>query len=127
MASRKRSDLPIHEVLQRAWVPKSKTALLIIRAALVLCADHELNISAFAARCAASAGASPYDIVLTGLATLKGRYHGGQTEAAAAILDSIETVADARDLLGGRFRRGEPIPGFGHPLYPKGIPELLSF
>ena len=53
--------------------------------ALVLCADHELNVSAFVARCAASAGASPYDVVSAALATLKGHRHGGATERLSAL------------------------------------------
>jgi citrate synthase len=112
------SDL--HEVFQRSWVSRDSSAAEIIRAALVLCADHELNVSAFAARCTASAGASPYDVVLTGLATLKGRRHGGQTEAAAALWSSLTSAKAAKTIFYERLRRGEAIPGFGHPLYPKG-------
>ena len=57
----------------------------VIRTALVLCADHELNVSAFTARCAASAGASPYDVVSAALATLKGYKHGGAAERVLAL------------------------------------------
>jgi citrate synthase len=57
----------------------------VIRIALVLCADHELNISAFVARCAASAGASPYDVVSAAMAALKGHKHGGATRAACLL------------------------------------------
>jgi citrate synthase len=68
---------PVHRVLQAAWAPKSGAAADVIRTALVLCSDHELNVSTFTARCAASAGASPYDIVSAAMATLKGYKHGG--------------------------------------------------
>lgn len=111
---------PMHAALQRAWVPRNEAAAEIIRAALVLCADHELNVSAFTARCAASVGASPYDVVLAGLATLKGVRHGGQTEAASDLLDSLAGARAPRSVLAARLHRGERIPGFGHPLYPKG-------
>ena len=57
----------------------------MIRTALVLCADHELNVSAFTARCAASAGASPYDVVSAAMATLKGYKHGGAAERVLAL------------------------------------------
>jgi citrate synthase len=110
----------MHELMQRAWLPRNEPAGEILRAALVLCADHELNASAFAARCAASVGASPYDVALAGLATLKGARHGGQTEAASALLDSLEMARTPKGAFAERLRRGEPIPGFGHPLYPKG-------
>ena len=64
---------------------------------LVLCADHELNVSAFAARCAASAGASPYDVVSAAMATLKGRRHGGATERVSALFAEAETPRRAPD------------------------------
>ena len=71
IAAGRRSSLPAHEALQAAWAPKNRRAGEAIRRALVLCADHELNVSTFAARCAASAGASPYDVVSAALATLR--------------------------------------------------------
>ena len=111
---------PIHQTFQRAWLPRNKGAAEILRAALVLCADHELNVSAFTARCAASVGASPYDVVLAGLSTLKGIRHGGQTEAASKLLDSLAGVRAPKSILAERLRWGDTIPGFGHPLYPKG-------
>jgi citrate synthase len=100
---------PIHT----AWGPKVGE---VVRAALVLCADHELNVSAFTARCAASAGASPYDVVAAALATLKGHRHGGQSERAAAMLLEPRAIESM-------LRRGETVPGFGHPLYPHGDPR----
>jgi citrate synthase len=100
---------PIHTV----WGPKVSE---VVRSALVLCADHELNVSAFTARCAASAGASPYDVVAAALATLKGHRHGGQSERAAAMLREPRAIESM-------LRRGETVPGFGHPLYPDGDPR----
>jgi citrate synthase len=91
--------------------------------ALVLCADHELNASAFVARCAASAGASPYDVVCAALATLKGHRHGGATERLSALFAEVGAPERSRAVLANRLRRGESIPGFGHPLYPAGDPR----
>src|SRR4029077_10899202 len=62
IVARRDSRAPVHRALQAAWAPKRDAVGDMIRAALVLCADHELNVSAFTARCAASAGASPYDV-----------------------------------------------------------------
>jgi citrate synthase len=89
----------------------------------VLCADHELNVSAFTARCAASAGASPYDTVSAALATLKGSRHGGETKRVAALFAEVRTPRRARTAIAGRLRRGDRVPGFGHPLYPNGDPR----
>jgi citrate synthase len=117
------SQAPIHTSLQRAWAPRNAAAGEVIRKALVLCADHELNVSAFTARCAASAGASPYDTVSAALATLKGRRHGGETERVSALLMDVNSPRRARDVVASRLRRGEHLPGFGHPLYPDGDPR----
>jgi len=114
---------PIHRALQQAWSPKRSGVADVIRTALVLCADHELNISAFAARCAASAGASPYDVVSAALATLKGHKHGGASERALSVVRQADSPRSARSAVIERLRHGERLPGFGHPLYPNGDPR----
>lgn len=119
----RKARIPIHAALQAAWAPQSAAAGEAIRAALVLCADHELNVSAFTARCAASAGASPYDTVAAALATLKGIRHGGETRRVSALMAEAGTAGRARDVMSHRLRRGERVPGFGHPLYPDGDPR----
>jgi len=117
------SDGPLHVALQSKWAPKRPEVADAIRTVLVVCADHELNVSAFTARCAASAGASPYDVVSAALATLKGRRHGGEAERVEALLAGLESPRQARAEIAGRLRRGERVPGFGHPLYPAGDPR----
>src|SRR5262249_689372 len=49
----------IDATLARAW-RVGGAGVDLLRAALILCADHELNVSAFTARCVASAGSTPY-------------------------------------------------------------------
>src|SRR5262245_32336038 len=116
---------PIHAALQAAWAPKRPAVADVIRTALVLCADHELNVSTFAARCTASAGASPYDVVSAALATLKGFRHGGAAERVLALASRARSVASARAALAERLRLGDGVQGFGHPLYPDGDPRAL--
>ena len=114
---------PLHRALQTAWAPRRPAVAEVIRTALVLCADHELNVSAFTARCAASAGASPYDVVSAALATFKGFKHGG---AAARVLQMglhTATLKQARATIAEQLRAGHTVPGFGHPLYPNGDPR----
>jgi len=116
-------DAPsLAETLGRGWRPGEIGAGLL-DAALVFCADHELPVSTFAARCVASSGASPYAVVLAGLAALGGIKHGGEIELAEAFLREAEVAGDARAVISGRLRRGERIPGFGHSLYPEGDPR----
>jgi citrate synthase len=119
------AQTPLHRALQRAWAPGRAEVGDVIRAALVLCADHELNVSAFTARCAASAGASPYDVVSAAMATLRGYKHGGAGERVLALLAASETPRHARAQVAARLRRGEQVPGFGHPLYPNGDPRAV--
>ena len=123
VAANSPSDQPIHQMLQALWAPKDPAAAEAIRMALVLCGDHELNASAFVARCAASTGASPYDVVSAALATLKGHRHGGATDRLAALFADAGRPERARVAIAGRLRRGENLPGFGHPLYPAGDPR----
>jgi citrate synthase len=116
------SARPIDAVLAQAWrVPPARRPLL--RAALILCADHELNISAFAARCVASARASPYNIVIAGMAALQGLRHGGASERADAFLGEALAAGDVAQFCAAYLRRGERLPGFGHHLYPGGDPR----
>ena len=117
------SRAPVHRALQARWAPTRDAAADVIRTALVLCADHELNVSAFTARCAASAGASPYDVVSAAMATLKGYKHGGAAERVLALLAETGTLKGARTVIANRLRRGERPAGFGHPLYPAGDPR----
>lgn len=94
-----------------------------INRALVLVADHELNASTFAARVAASAGADIYACVQAALATLSGPRHGGASERIEALVSEIGKPDDTERVVNERARRGEPVEGFGHPMYPSGDPR----
>ncbi len=113
----------IAETLQRGWVPDDPWARRLLDAALIICADHELPVSTFVVRCVASSGATPYAAVTAGLSAMQGVKHGGQIELVEKLLQEVEGSGDARGVLGGRLRRGESIPGFGHQLYPEGDPR----
>ncbi|HVR60441.1 MAG TPA: citrate synthase family protein [Polyangia bacterium] len=98
-------------------------AIRAIDLALTLVADHELNASSFAARVAASTGASLPACVTAALATLTGPRHGGACDRVEALLDEAATLRRPSDVVDRRSRRGEVVPGFGHPLYPRGDPR----
>lgn len=91
--------------------------------ALVLVADHELNVSSFTARIAASAGADLYACVCAGLATLSGPRHGGTLSRIEALLAETGRPDRAHAIIHDRAIRGDEVPGFGHPLYPEGDPR----
>lgn len=105
------SETPLHLLAARAW--RVDAAAEVLRAAMVVLADHELNNSTFTVRCAASSGADLPAVLCAGLAALSGTEHGGHyliakdillREAAAPGTVEIEAIT----------------PGFGHPLYPNG-------
>jgi citrate synthase len=115
---------PIHERLARAWSCGARGADLI-RRSLVLLADHELNASTFAARVAASTGASLSASVLAGLAALTGPLHGGASEAVTRLAGEAERLG-AREAVAARLAFWTATPGFGHPLYPDGDPRARA-
>ena len=122
------TSIAIEERLATGWkVPRRAAGLL--RAAIILSADHELNVSAFTARCVASAGGSPYGAVVAGLAALEGIKHGGLTTRVESMLGAMRGERSGHEALAARLREGAALDGFGHPLYPDGDPratELLA-
>lgn len=118
---------PIHERLGTAWALDPDGADLV-RRALVLMLDHELNASTFSARVAASTGASLSACALAGLSTLSGPLHGAAVSGVLAFLSEAQLLG-AGAAIRARLDEGRALPGFGHPLYPGGDPraaELLA-
>ncbi|KKO62226.1 Citrate synthase 2 [Janthinobacterium sp. KBS0711] len=117
------SALPLHRQMAQAWQADAEQTQLL-RAALVLLADHELNASTFAVRCVASTGASLPAALGAGLAALSGDRHGGGSAAARRMLTQALAAPDARDAIGAFYKTIAPeFAGFGHPLYPRGDPR----
>ncbi|WP_281926911.1 citrate/2-methylcitrate synthase [Roseibium album] len=108
--------IPIHTQIANAY-GASSSAKNLIRAALVLCADHELNTSAFTARCAASTRAPLHAALLSGLGAFAGPRHGAAPDRATAWLAEIQPETDIEEMLADRLARGETLPGFGHSVY----------
>lgn len=120
---------PVHQLLAESWKPGDEGFAELVRAALVVSADHELNVSAFAARVVASTGAHLHATVCSGLAALSGPRHGGATARAYALIADARHAASPHDFIAARWQRGDDLPGFGHALYPHGDPraaELLA-
>ena len=118
-------DTPIDEQIAQAWALSHPRASELIRQALVLLADHELNASTFTVRCAASTGISLYDAVIAGLVALKGPRHGGVGPQASRLLDTL-LAGDAAAIIRERVALGERFAGFGHMVYNDRDPRALS-
>jgi citrate synthase len=110
-------------LLRAMGLPPRRGALRAVNAALVLSADHELNVSSFAARVAASTGADLPACLVAALATFTGPRHGAESARVQALLLETGGPSRARPTLLARLRRGEGLPGFAHPLYRDGDPR----
>jgi len=109
----------LHQRLATAWRLNANGAQ-IIRRALVLMADHELNPSTFAVRIAASTCAPLAACALAGLSTLAGPLHGEAPTRALAQLDQLTAAKDITTEARAMIARGDAIAGWSHPLYPDG-------
>ncbi len=115
----------IHERLAKTWRIEAAKAD-ILRRCLVLTADHELNTSTFAARVAASTGASLAACALAGLSTLSGPLHGGMTLQVAAFVAECRRTGEPRTAAALRLSQGLEVPGFGQQSYPGGDPRAKA-
>ena len=89
----------IEDTLATRWGTKHANAPALLRAALILCADHGSNVSTITARSIASAGANPYSVVLGGLAALdggSGRTEAGDDPRARGLLSLLGARKSAR-------------------------------
>ena len=104
----------------------SAAAVGLLDAALVLLADHELAGSTLAVRIAAAYRADPYGAVGAGFGVLGGALHGAASLAAEAMLVDVAEAGDPARVIDRLLRRGERLPGLGHPLYPDGDPRAAT-
>jgi citrate synthase len=125
MLNRVPSAEPLHLQIAAAWAPDNKHAADLIRRALVLLADHELNASTFTVRCAASTGLNLYDSIIAGLAALKGPKHGGAGVLASQLVKTL-VDKDVAPVVRERVALGERFAGFGHGVYKRGDPRAIS-
>ncbi|RFP15319.1 citrate synthase [Duganella sp. BJB488] len=109
--------------LARAWRRPASEDLL--RRALVLMADHELNASTFATRVAVSTGASLAAGVLAGFTTLTGPLHGGASAEFAQLIAAARQHG-ADEAVANWLASGRPLPAFGHKLYAEGDPRARA-
>jgi citrate synthase len=117
------SAMPLHQQVGQAWSANPAECELI-RRALVILAEHELNSSAFTVRCVASTGADLPAALSAGLAALSGPKHGGSIQTVKAMLDAALVAPDPAQIVANHFPQDGSTPnGYMHRLYPQGDPR----
>ncbi|MCY4373489.1 MAG: helix-turn-helix domain-containing protein, partial [Spirochaetaceae bacterium] len=98
------------QALAAAWnAGDRERAAALIEPALILLADHELNVSTLAARVAASGRASPYHAVLAGLAAVHGTLHGQASTLVTGLLRAVGRPERARGVVEEYLRSRRPL------------------
>lgn len=113
---------PLHEQYVRAWRLRRQAANPI-RQALVLAADHELNMVAFLARVLVSAGAPMAAALLAAMGSTQTSINGGDTAQVELLWDELAASRDRKRLLATRLAEAGGLPGFNHLAYPAGDPR----
>ncbi|MBU1539462.1 MAG: citrate synthase [Alphaproteobacteria bacterium] len=112
----------LHQRLARSWKTPDRDAHLI-RRALVLAADNEMNGAVLAARAAADGGAAPAAAAFAGLLTLAG------SEMMAELTRASDWVVAVRRQATDAARRAHAaggLAGFGSAEYPAGDPRAAA-
>lgn len=118
------AHFPIAQTLLSALgAGRSREKSNVINSALVLCADHELNASALAARVAASCDASLYSALLSAVGTFSGSLHGLASRRTENTVSNSMKFKSTTAWLKDYLRDREKIPGFGTDLYDEGDPR----
>jgi citrate synthase len=112
----------LHQRLARSWKTPDRDAHLI-RRALVLAADNEMNGAVLATRAAADGGAAPAAAAFAGLLTLAG------SEMMAELTRASDWVVAVRRQATDAARRAHAaggLAGFGSAEYPAGDPRAAA-
>lgn len=112
----------LHQRLARSWKTPERDAHLI-RRALVLSADNEMNAAVLATRAAADGGAAPAAAAMAGLLTLSG------SEMMAELTRASDWIIAVRRQATDAARRAHAaggLAGFGSAEYPAGDPRAAA-
>lgn len=116
------SAQPLHEQYVRAW-RLHRHAAGPLRSALVLAADHELNVIAFIARALASVGTPMAATLLAAMCSVQASINGGDTPQIEQLWDDLSAETDLKRSIARRLAAGTGLPGFNHLAYPAGDPR----
>jgi citrate synthase len=121
----RRGDSVAQGVLRALGGAERPEDLQAVQAILVLLADHELAPGSFAARVAASSGASLHGCLVSALCTNAGLRAGRVYDLSEEFLSGARSRAGLMKQISHLQSLGRPVPGFTHRLYPKGDPRAV--
>ena len=101
----------------------TEQVLRILNAALVLSADHELSPATFTARIVASGAADIHSCVAAAISTHSGMRIARACDHLEEIFLNAETLSQLVEDLLPHGSSHLSVPGFNHPIYPRGDPR----
>ncbi|UUX95454.1 citrate/2-methylcitrate synthase [Aquabacterium sp. J223] len=110
-------------LLHAFGVPARDENLEAIEAMLVLLADHELSPGTLSVRVAASTGSTLHSCIAAGLCSSAGLQVARVFDRVHDFLQSAQTAPALLRRAQALQARGQSVPGFMHPLYPRGDPR----
>ncbi|MDB5965966.1 MAG: citrate synthase [Polaromonas sp.] len=116
----------VEGLMHALQVPATPANADAFRSMLILLADHELSPGTLSARVVASAGGTLHSCLAAALCATSGVDVGRMYERVENFLGQTQSstvlLRRARQL----HAVGHMVPGFGHPLYPKGDPRAVQ-
>jgi len=101
---------PLHEQCRRDWrLPQ--TAADALHAALVLAADHEMNMVAFVGRCLSSVGAPMGAATLAAMCNVQASLNGGDIPRVEALWDELLADRDLQSAVARHLASGKGLAG----------------
>jgi citrate synthase len=110
-------------LLQALGVPASAENCEALESILTLLADHELSPGALTARVSASSGGTLHSCVASAICASSGVEIGRLYTRVGDFLDGKSTKGALLQRAIQAQERGVMVPGFVHPLYPRGDPR----
>jgi citrate synthase len=97
--------------------PPTDAELRMLNGAMIVLADHDLASSTRAVRSAAAGGLDASALIRLAMDSGSGVVKGVASLAVESFLHNLTSADTVGLALNRRLKQGEPIPGFGHPLY----------
>ncbi len=104
-------------------IPGENAKIDALNRALVIVADHELNPATFAARVAASGSSDLHSCIGAALSTHYGTLVGRACDRVEALFEPPASPDDVLKRVRHMLDAALSLPGFDHPLYPRGDPR----